>query len=187
MEHVDWASLETARGRKERRHPELSGQFGRARHLAQGKLVGNLSRSSVEPRLPSSCDGVFSWFRSAAKAFAPSLLEARSCVSSDGCIPLTGEVMGDAWWQARKWQVGLVGSYFMKRKGVQSRFSRKLRLRFPESNEHSPEGQLELGGEEGRGRGKDLSKGCKFCCQRLCGVNARPLEHWISKNFQCNL
>ena len=33
---------------------------------------------------------------SAAKAFALSLLEARSCVSCDGCIPLTGKVICDA-------------------------------------------------------------------------------------------
>ena len=33
---------------------------------------------------------------SAAKAFSLSLLKARSCVSSDGCVPLTGEVISDA-------------------------------------------------------------------------------------------
>ena len=33
---------------------------------------------------------------SGAKAFALSLLEARTYVSSDGCIPLTGEVSGDS-------------------------------------------------------------------------------------------
>ena len=38
------------------------------------KLMGNLSRSSVEPRLPGSCDGVFSWL-----AVRPKLL---LCLSS---------------------------------------------------------------------------------------------------------
>ena len=32
---------------------------------------------------------------SAAKAFALSLLESRTCASSDGSTPLTGEVIGD--------------------------------------------------------------------------------------------
>ena len=45
-------------------------------------------------RLLGSCVGVSSWL--AAKAFALSLLEARSCVSSDFCVPLTGEVISDA-------------------------------------------------------------------------------------------
>ena len=31
----------------------------------------------------------------AAEAFALSLLESRMCVSSDGCMPMTGEVIGD--------------------------------------------------------------------------------------------
>ena len=33
---------------------------------------------------------------SAAEAFALSLLESRTCVSSDGCMPMTGEVIGDS-------------------------------------------------------------------------------------------
>ena len=69
---VDGASLETTKSWKERRYPELSGQFGRARLVVlvgtdgqkkletscgtwrKRKLVGNLSRSSVEPRLRAS-------------------------------------------------------------------------------------------------------------------------------------
>ena len=60
------------------------------------KFVGNLSLSSVEPRLLGSCVGVSSWPAVQPKLFASYLLEARSCVSSDGCVPLTGEVISDA-------------------------------------------------------------------------------------------
>ena len=44
---------------------------------------------------------------SALEAFALSLLEARSCVSSDGCIPLTGAVISDARYEpAGEWAAG---------------------------------------------------------------------------------
>ena len=116
---VDGASLETARRRKERRYPELSSQFGRARllvlacevggrwsdetrdflrHLAKAKARGQ--PFPVQRR--AEAEWLLRWrvlTACSAKAFALSLLEARSCVSSDGCIPLTGEVIGDARFQ----------------------------------------------------------------------------------------
>ena len=61
---VDAASLATARRRKERPYPELSGQFGRARLMVLAtscgiwrrlKFVGNLTLSSEEPRLLGFC------------------------------------------------------------------------------------------------------------------------------------
>ena len=66
------------------------------RHLAKAKV-------RVEP-FPVQRRAEAAWLLrwrvllacSAAKAFALSLLEARSCVSSDGCAPLTGEVISDA-------------------------------------------------------------------------------------------
>ena len=95
----------------------LSGQFGNARlvvlacevggrwsdetrdflrHLAKAK--GRGEPFPVQRRAEAAWD--LRWrvlmTCSAAKAFALSLLEARSCVSGDGCIPLTGEVTGDA-------------------------------------------------------------------------------------------
>ena len=59
------------------------------RHLAKAKVRWELFR--VQPRLLGSA-----LVCSAAKVFAQSLFQARSWVSSDGCIPLTGEVIGDA-------------------------------------------------------------------------------------------
>ena len=114
---VDGASLETARRRKERRYPVLSGQFGRARLVVLACEVGcrwsdetrdflrHLAKAKVrgEP-FPVQRRAEAAWILrwrvlmacSAAKAFALSFLEARSCVSSDGCVPLTGEVISDA-------------------------------------------------------------------------------------------
>ena len=114
---VDGASSATARRRKERRYPELSGQFGRARLVVLACEVGgrwsdetrdflrHLAKAKVrgEP-FPVQRRAEAAWLLrwrvllacSAAKAFALSLLEARSCVSSDGCAPSTGEVISDA-------------------------------------------------------------------------------------------
>ena len=129
---MDGASLETARRRKERRYPELSSQFGRARLVVLACEVGgrwsdetcdflrHLAKAKVrgEP-FPVQRRAEAAWLLrwrvlmacSAAKAFALSLLEARSCVSSDGCVPLTGEVISDARYEpVGKWAAGsLVG------------------------------------------------------------------------------
>ena len=66
------------------------------RHLAKAKVRGEpfpLQRRAevawlLRWRVIMAC--------SAAKAFALSLLESRTCVSSDGCMPMTGEVVGDS-------------------------------------------------------------------------------------------
>ena len=68
-------ATEPDRRRKVRRYPELSGPFWESTSGGSG--------------VKSGADMVCS----AAKVFALSLLEARSCVSSDGCAPLTGEVI----------------------------------------------------------------------------------------------
>ena len=108
---MDGASLETARACKERRYPELSGQFGRSRlvvlacedggrwseetrdflrHLAKARARGEpflLQRRAeaawlMRWRVIMAC--------SAAKSFALSLLESRTCVSSDGAFRRPG-------------------------------------------------------------------------------------------------
>ena len=110
----DEASLETTRRRKERRYPDLSGQFGRARlvvlacefrgrwseetrdflqHLAKAK-----TRWGTFPG-PASTRGCVALAIACSHGLQDQsfcFLEARSRVSSDGCIPLTGEVIGDA-------------------------------------------------------------------------------------------
>ena len=86
----------TARRRKERRYPDLSRWSDETRdflrYLAKAKVRGEgfpVQRAwLLRWRVLLAC--------SEAKAFAMSLLEARSCVSCDGCAPSTGEVVSDA-------------------------------------------------------------------------------------------
>ena len=113
---MDGASLETARAMKERRYPQLSSQFGRAhlvvltcevggrwseetrdflRHLAKAKARGEpfLLQRRAEAAWPLRWRVIMAC--SAPKAFALSLLGSRTCVSSDGGLPMTGKVIGD--------------------------------------------------------------------------------------------
>ena len=92
---MDGAALVTARARKERRYPELS-EYWRARLVVFVCEVGgrwsektrdflrHLAQRRAEVAWLFRCRVIM--VCSAAKAF----------VSSDGCMPMTGEVIGDS-------------------------------------------------------------------------------------------